>query len=239
MALAATPPPGTTVPRSISEWARRHGREVAELVWLSGVGAVTARLVAPDSKALFAKWSPVDLLPEAERMSWLSSRHPCPRLFDFQEEEDGWLIVSGALPGASAVSPRWKTEPDRAAAAIGDGLAMLHALDPAISMFGEVDWADGQDDIDQLVIAHGDACAPNTIIVDDGSFVGHVDLGSLGVADRWADLAIASWSLEWNFGPGHEAPFWDAYGISPDPDRIAQYRALWGDDPTGAARQPV
>jgi len=89
-----------------------------------------------------------------------------------------------------------------------------------------------QEDVDVLVIAHGDACAPNTLLSDDGAFLAHVDVGDLGVADRWADLAIASWSLEWNFGPGHEQPLWDAYGIAPDPDRIAHYRALWGEAPT-------
>jgi kanamycin kinase len=47
------------------------------------------------------------------------------------------------------------------------------------------------------------------------------------VADRWADLAIASWSLGWNFGPGWEAAFYAAYGIAPDPERIAYYRLLW------------
>ena len=117
---------------------------------------------------------------------------------------------------------------------IGEGLALLHTLDPSISMFGPVDWVGEQDDVDLLVIAHGDACAPNTIIGDDGRFVGHVDLGSLGVADRWADLAIASWSLEWDFGPGHERAFWDAYGIEPDTDRIARYRRLW-DGPAASA----
>jgi kanamycin kinase len=24
-----------------------------------------------------------------------------------------------------------------------------------------------------------------------------VDLGELGIADRWADLAVATWSTEW------------------------------------------
>ena len=233
MALATSPPPGTPVPPLLKQWASRHGREVAELVWLNGVGGITARLEAPGTKALFAKWSPVDLLPEAERMSWLASRHPAPRLFDFQEQDSEWLLVSGALPGTSAVSPRWAARADRAAAAIGAGLAALHSLDPASSVFGAVDWVGEQPDIDQLVIAHGDACAPNTIIGARGEFVGHVDLGSLGVADRWADLAIASWSLEWNFGPDHEQHFWDAYGIEPDPVRIASYRGLWG-DPTGS-----
>ncbi|AQP46756.1 hypothetical protein BW730_03655 [Tessaracoccus aquimaris] len=233
MALAAPPPAGTPVPELVTRWAREHRRDVAELVWRNELGGITARLTAPDTKDLFAKWSPVDLEPEAERMSWLSGRHPAPRVFDYVDDGDQWLLVSGALPGVSAVDPRWTADPDRAAAAIGEGYAVLHSLDPSISMFGAVDWVGDQPDIDQLVIAHGDACVPNTIIGADGRFVGHVDLGSLGVADRWADLAIASWSLEWDYGPGHERAFWDAYGIEPDPDRIAHYRRLW-DEPDPA-----
>ena len=46
--------------------------------------------------------------------------------------------------------------------------------------------------IDRLVVCHGDACAPNTLLHDDGRFAAHVDLGSLGVADRWADIAVAA-----------------------------------------------
>jgi membrane-associated phospholipid phosphatase len=61
----------------------------------------------------------------------------------------------------------------------------------------------------------------------DGRWTGHVDLGSLGVADRWADLAIATWSTQWNYGPGFEAALLDAYGIHPDPERTAYYRLLW------------
>ena len=38
---------------------------------------------------------------------------------------------------------------------------------------------------------------------------------------------IASWSLEWNFGPGHEDAFWAGYGEAPDPERIRRYRTLW------------
>jgi aminoglycoside phosphotransferase len=59
-------------------------------------------------------------------------------------------------------------------------------------------------DIDKLVVCHGDACAPNTLLTVDGTCSGHVDLGVLGVADRWADLAVATWSAEWNYGPGWE-----------------------------------
>lgn len=81
--------------------------------------------------------------------------------------------------------------------------------------------------VDQLVVCHGDACAPNTLVGDDGTCTGHVDLGTLGVADRWADLAIATWSTQWNYGPGWERPLLDAYGVTADPQRIAYYRLLW------------
>ena len=81
--------------------------------------------------------------------------------------------------------------------------------------------------IDRLVVCHGDACAPNTLLHDDGAFAEHVDLGSLGVADRWADLAVAAWSAEWNYGRGYDDMVYDAYGIAQDPDRIAYYRLLW------------
>jgi kanamycin kinase len=81
--------------------------------------------------------------------------------------------------------------------------------------------------IDRLVVCHGDACAPNTLLDASAAVVGYVDLGSLGLADRWADLAVASWSLGWNYGTGYQAGFFEAYGVRPDPDRIAYYRLLW------------
>ena len=80
---------------------------------------------------------------------------------------------------------------------------------------------------DQLVVCHGDACAPNTLITGDGRWSGYVDLGDLGVADRWADLAIATLSTGWNYGPGWEHRLLDAYGIKPDAERARYYRLLW------------
>jgi kanamycin kinase len=81
--------------------------------------------------------------------------------------------------------------------------------------------------VDQLVVVHGDACAPNTLISANGSWVGNVDFGDLAVGDRWADLAIASLSLDWNFGEGHQHELFEAYGIEADVTRIRYYRALW------------
>lgn len=82
-------------------------------------------------------------------------------------------------------------------------------------------------DIDKLVVCHGDPCCPNTLIDSDGRFAAHVDLASLGVADRWADLAVATYSTEWNYGPGWEDTLLESYGIDPDPERTGFYRRLW------------
>jgi kanamycin kinase len=54
-----------------------------------------------------------------------------------------------------------------------------------------------------------------------------VDLGRLGVADRWADLAVATYSLGWNYSGQWEHELLDAYGIEPDRERIEYYRRLW------------
>ena len=50
---------------------------------------------------------------------------------------------------------------------------------------------------------------------------------AVGLADRWADLAVAAWSTEWNFGPGYDTIVYDAYGVRPDDERISYYRLLW------------
>ena len=81
-------------------------------------------------------------------------------------------------------------------------------------------------EVDRLVVCHGDACAPNTLLDAAGKVSGHVDLGALGVADRWADLAVATWSATWNYGPGWDAALLAAYGSNLDPQRTAYYRLL-------------
>jgi kanamycin kinase len=80
---------------------------------------------------------------------------------------------------------------------------------------------------DQLVVCHGDACAPNTLLDGGGNWLAHVDMERLGIADPWADLAIASWSTQWNYGPGWDGLLYDSYGIDPDPEKIHFYRLLW------------
>ena len=71
---------------------------------------------------------------------------------------------------------RAQWHPEHQGLSVGAALRLLADVPPA----------------DRLVVCHGDACAPNTLLAGDGRCSGHVDLGSLGVADRWADLAVAT-----------------------------------------------
>ena len=79
---------------------------------------------------------------------------------------------------------------------------------------------------EDLVVCHGDYCLPN-VLISDGQVTGFVDLGEFGVADRWWDLATATWSLEWNLGLGWDGLFLDTYGIEGDWERVAFYRLLY------------
>jgi aminoglycoside 3'-phosphotransferase-2 len=75
------------------------------------------------------------------------------------------------------------------------------------------------------VVTHGDACLPN-ILAAGGRFSGIVDCARLGVSDRWQDLALACWSLEFNGAKEYVEDFLAAYGAEFDAERFAYYRAL-------------
>jgi kanamycin kinase len=79
---------------------------------------------------------------------------------------------------------------------------------------------------EDLVVCHGDYCLPN-VLLDGDRVTGYLDVGELGVADRWWDVAVGAWSCAWNLGAGFEDHFYRGYGIAPDHDRIAWYRLLY------------
>lgn len=223
---------GLEVPRIARTLAR--GRE-PELVWRNELDGLTFRI-----GDRYLKWNPpstgTDLERERVRLEWISARHPAPRVVDHGTDGDAQWLLTDALPGGPAVGDEWRARRPEAIRAIAAGLRALHAIpidDFPADWTGQV-WVGRQPPslgarppIDTPVLVHGDACAPNTMISEDGAWTGNVDFGDLAVGDRWADLAVASMSLDWNFGAGHQAEFFDAYGIAPDEDRIRYYRSLW------------
>lgn len=238
--LGGAPTGPVRVPPRVRELA---GGAEPVAVWRNERGGVTWR-----AGGVFIKHGPrhgeASMADEAQRLAWAARWTPVPRVLDHGETAEEEWLVTAALEGESAVAPRWVARPDVAVPAIAGGLRALHDALPAAAC--PFDWsvparltrarsrgialpAELRDPppVDRLVVCHGDACAPNTLLADDGRWTAHVDLGALGVADRWADIAVATMSLEWNYGPGWDATFLDAYGIDPDPVRTAYYRALW------------
>lgn len=220
------------VPDPVLEHAA--GRPV-ELAWRNEAGGMTFQVAAE-----YVKWNPrssgIDLERERARLEWIAERHPAPRVVTWGEDDSAQWFVTASLPGRSAVSPDWQVRGREAMRAIATGLRALHAIpiDDVPAAWASDSWITREPEglgtrppVERPVLVHGDACAPNTLIGDDGRWAGNVDFGDLGVGDRWADLAVASMSLDWNFGEGLQDEFFAAYGTNPDIDRIRYYRELW------------
>lgn len=247
--VAQPPAEDVEVPPAVRVLA---GDEPIRPVWLNLLGGLTFE-VGTGERRRFVKWQPagtaVDLTAEAVRLRWAAPHLTVPRVIGQGADDAGSWLVTTALPGTSAVSPRWRSDPATAVRGIGAGLRILHDRLPVEGCpftwsvpdrlaakratasrrqtRRRLDALAVPPPVDRLVVCHGDACAPNTLLDDEGRPSGHVDLGRLGLADRWADLAVASWSTEWNYGPAWADALVEAYGLAPDRGRLAYYRALW------------
>ena len=192
-----------TTPEVVLEFA---AGAAAELVWRNELGGVTFRV-----RDRFVKWNP-------RPTEWLAGRHPAPRVRAWGQDTQAQWLVSAAVPGEQAVGPTWRARPGEAIRAIATGLRQLHAVPigdfppewtPQVWVGRSPPSLGPRPPLEDPVLVHGDAC------------------GDLAVGDRWADLAIASMSLDWNFGEGHQAALFRAYDIEPDARRIDYYRRLW------------
>ena len=84
----------------------------------------------------------------------------------------------------------------------------------------------------QLVVCHGDLCLPNILVDPDTSQVkALIDLGRLGTADPYGDIALLlatardTWSDE-SMARWAEQQFAEIYGTELDPERRDFYRRL-------------
>jgi kanamycin kinase len=208
-----------------------------------------------------------DPLAEADRLLWAASFTPVPRVLDAGRDAQGsWLLtaaveVRGEI-ASSAIEPRWHDRAERSAIAIGIGLRRFHDALPTdtcpfvrtaetrvAALTAELGTAEERattaaalgtpPPVDRPVVCHGDATVPNTLLDRDGRFVAHVDVGDLGVADRWSDIAVTTRSVTRRYGPGLEPLVLTAYGVAPDRERTAYYRALWDAEESVRVRQGV
>jgi aminoglycoside phosphotransferase len=200
--------------------------EARRMSWAAGFTPVPEVLevgIEPDATWLLTRAIPAESAVDA---TWTSRPATAVRAIG-----EGLRALHEALPVPECPFS-WSAE-DRVADALEH--ARAGKLDRSEWHEDHADWSEARvireisavPEVDRLVVCHGDACAPNTLIGADGRWCGHVDLGVLGVADRWADLAVATWSTQWNYGPGYEDLLLAAYGAEADGERTRYYRLLW------------
>jgi aminoglycoside phosphotransferase len=217
--------------------------------------STTHRLTRAGAPTLFVKQGP-DLDAEHERLLWCAGRLPVPEVVSF---EPGRLVTvalrgqgahdRGHEPdtarAASALAEAWRLVHDLPVDecpfdTTTDTLLARSAVDVDFEVWDvdEQRMRPAGDVLDELlatrpttadlVVVHGDASVPNALI-EDGVLTGIVDVGHLGVGDRWWDLSacLASMSREDN-ALGHERDaFLAAYGVAPDPERERWFRLLY------------
>lgn len=61
-----------------------------------------------------------------------------------------------------------------------------------------LEWLEQNRPEEDLVLTHGDFCLPN-VFVKGNKISGYIDIGKMGPADRWQDIAIVMRSLAHNF----------------------------------------
>lgn len=233
--------------------AERLAGYAAERDTLGMSGAAVYRLVAAGRPALFLKRAsgPAarDLAGEAARIEWAAGRIPAPELLAFEERGDEALLLMGAVPGRDATHESYARDVPALVRALGAALRELHAAPidgcpfdhrleaqlagvRASAAAGRVS-ADALADLaaraaahrETPVLTHGDACLPN-IMLDGGRVSGFIDLGRLGVSDRYRDLALAARSLARNWGAQHVPLLFETYGETPDQAAIELYQRL-------------
>jgi kanamycin kinase len=131
----------------------------------------------------------------------------CP----FQFGLDAALTLAETRSREGSIVPSRDFHPEHAHLSAADAIRVLERTRPAT---------------EREVICHGDYCPPN-VLIEGEEVVAFLDLGELGTADPWWDLAVGTWSVGWNFGTELERMFLAEYGVDDDPPRRAFYRLLY------------
>ena len=119
----------------------------------------------------------VSLMAEGLKMLWSIDISDCPREFSLEEDER------------------------KALARIKDG--RLSAEELAECGFGTAEqmikWMLENKPAYEPVLSHGDYCLPN-VLLENGRISAFIDIGDIGIADKYRDIATCYGSLKNNFG---------------------------------------
>ncbi len=96
-------------------------------------------------------------------------------------------------------------------------------------------WLENNRPEEDSAFSHGDFCLPN-LFADKDKVTGFIDLGKMGIADRWQDIALCYRSLKHNFeGKYNGGKLYEGYypemlfeklGVKPDWEKLKYYILL-------------
>ncbi len=75
---------------------------------------------------------------------------------------------------------------------------------------------------EELVFSHGDTSLPN-IFGKNKNFIGFIDVGECGIADKWFDLAICEKSILRNYGQEYVEQFYRILNIKREDNKVNYY----------------
>ncbi|KSS65308.1 APH(3'') family aminoglycoside O-phosphotransferase [Pseudomonas aeruginosa] len=206
---------------SHSDWLPVRGGESGDFVFRRGDGHAFAK-IAPASRR-------GELAGERDRLIWLKGRHSlsvdqCP----FERRLSRMFGRAVDVVSRNAVNPDFLPDEDKST----PQLDLLARVERELPVRLDQERTD-------MVVCHGDPCMPN-FMVDPKTLqcTGLIDLGRLGTADRYADLALMIANAEENWAAPDEAErafavLFNVLGIeAPDRERLAFYLRLdpltWG-----------
>jgi kanamycin kinase/aminoglycoside 3'-phosphotransferase-3 len=96
-----------------------------------------------------------------------------------------------------------------------------------------LDWLTQNKVESEPVLSHGDHCLPN-VFLENGKFQGYIDIGDMGIGEKWRDIALCWRSLRDNFQGKYGGKqyaydpdsLFDALGITPDWEKIRYHLLL-------------
>ncbi|RKT82949.1 kanamycin kinase [Saccharopolyspora antimicrobica] len=224
----------TTPPRDPDDLRFHPGNEAERLGWLAGRGIPVPEVVE---------------LGESEDLQWLVTTmvpgrpvaggwapHELPRVLESVADLARALheLPAGECPFDRGL----ESSLAGARTAVERGTVDLDDLDPEHDgwsgdrLLAKLDATPPPPEVD-VVVCHGDLCLDNVLVDPEGkSVTGVIDVGRLGVADRWLDLAIVLRDLgeetrEWGYDPDCAEVFLRRYGLAEiDERRFSFYRLV-------------
>jgi len=202
-------------------WSPPLARERDIMVWLSGKLPVP-KVVAyhKEDKTEYLVTGALEGLPSHDRKTHVNKQHLVEALAHQLHQIHAVSIEDcpfDRTPDALISLGRER---------IAGGIVTQHMIDE-VELTGSPEraldeMADRKPTSDKYVFTHGDYCLPN-ILIENSRASGLIDLGYAGVGDRHRDFECAYYSVRRNLGEEWVTPFFEAYGVSPDEDKLNWY----------------